>query len=84
MHIGVCQSASMCALVYLHLLVITLLLCHKIDLIFMYLLHVYICCVHACRHIYNRQDEYRAWVKIVAPMENVMRESQKVMMMMQA
>ena len=50
----------------------------------MYLLHVYICCVHACRHIYDRQDEYRAWVKNVAPMENVMRESQKVMMMMQA
>ena len=31
-------------------------------------------------HAYDRQDEYRAWVKNVAPMENVMRESQQVIM----
>ena len=35
----------------------------------------------AHRHVYKRQDEYRAWVKNVAPMENVMRESQKVIML---
>lgn len=42
----------------------------------MWVLHVTTVTVR--RHVYDRQDEYRAWVKNVAPMENVMRESQQV------
>ena len=33
------------------------------------------------RHVYDRQDEYRAWVRNVAPMENVMKESQHVIVL---
>ena len=35
-------------------------------------------CIHTYRHAYDRQDEYRAWYQNVAPMENVMRKSQQV------
>jgi len=34
--------------------------------------------VYGCRHAYGRKDEYRAWVKNVAPMENMMNDFQKV------
>lgn len=39
--------------------------------------HVY----YSYSHAYDRHDEYRAWVKNVAPMENVMRESQQVIVL---
>ena len=40
------------------------------------LIHVFF--VHTIRNTYDRQDEYQAFFKTVAPMENVMRDSQRV------
>ena len=40
---------------------------------------MFIVCTH--RHVYDCQDEYQAWFKNVAPMENIMRESQQVVVL---